>query len=260
MLIVLWTVALLALLGAHITATARQAASLSLLLQGAAAAEALADGLVDEAIFRLLDPSPRGWTADGVPRTVRLGGGIGEVVVLDHAGRVNPSLATPELLTALLRHDGMEEQRAVRLAGAIMDWRTIGESPSPGGAKLAQYRAAGLPYGPPHEAFRSPEELGLVLGMTPDVLARLQPHVSVWTRGQINLARADPVVVQAVQETSGMTSRQLQQAPAGEVAPLVAEIIARVTLREAQAVRRVVVRVDPAGADTPQPWHILAWQ
>ena len=38
-----------------------------------------------------------------------------------------------------------------------------------------------------------------------------------------------------------------------------AEIVARVTLHEAQAVRRIVVRFDPAEAETPQPWHILAW-
>lgn len=256
LLVVLWTVALLALLGTHITATARQAASLSLLLHGAARADALADGLVDEAIFRLLDPSPRGWKADGVLRAVRLGGGVGEVVVLDHAGRVNPSLAPPPLLAALLRREGVEDGRAARLAAAIMDWRTVGDVLSPGGAKLPQYRAAGLPYGPPGEAFRSPGELGLVLGMTPEVLARLEPHLSVWTHGRINLARADPVVAQAVQETRG---EPLQQMPPGEVAPLVAEIVARVSLREAQAVRHVVVRFDPPEAETPLPWHILAW-
>ena len=66
LLIVLWTVTLLALLGSHITGAARRAASISTLLHDAAQAEALADGLVNEAIFHLLDPSPRGWKADGV--------------------------------------------------------------------------------------------------------------------------------------------------------------------------------------------------
>ncbi len=212
-----------------------------------------------EAIFRLFDPSPRGWTADGVPHPLRLEGGVGEVVVRDQAGRVNPSLATPQLLAALLHHDGVEVRHAARLAAAIVDWHTTDETPSPGGAKLAQYRAAGLPYGPPNEAFRSPEELGLVLGMTPEVLARLEPQVSVWTRGQINVERADPVVAQAVAETRDSSRGRWQQLPEGEVPPLVAEIVARVTLREAQAVRRVVVRFDPPEADTPLPWHILAW-
>ena len=259
LLVVLWTVALLALLGSHVTGAARQAASLSLLLHGAARADALADGLVAEAIFRLLDPSAHGWKADGMPRAVRLGGGVGEVVVLDHAGRINPSLVPVDLLASVLRRDGVEQGRAERLAAAIVDWHSFGDIPVPGGAKLPQYRAAGLSYGPPHEAFRSPEELGLVLGMTPDVLARLLPHVSVWTRGRVRLERADPVVAQAVQDTSGLSSEELQQMPGAEAAPLVAEIVARVTLREAQVERHVVVRFDPAGAETAQPWHILAW-
>jgi general secretion pathway protein K len=237
----------------HITAASRQAVSLSLLLHGAAQAEALADGLVNEAIFRLLDPSPRGWKADGVPRLVRLRGGTAEVVVLDHAGRINPSLATPQLLAALLRRDGMERRRAASLAAAIVAWR------APDDSTAGAYRAAGLPYGPPSEAFRSPEELGLVLGMTPDVLARLLPHLSVWTRGHVNLARADPVVAQAVQETAGDTAGQLQQLPEGEVVPLVAAITARVTLPEAQAVRRAVVYFAVGDEETPRPWHILAW-
>ncbi len=258
LLVVLWTVALLALLIAHITAASRQAVSLSLLLHGAAQAEALADGLVNEAIFRLLDPSSRGWKADGVPRSVRLGGGVAEVVVLDHAGRVNPSLATPQLLAALLRGDGMEERRAAGLAANIVAWRTLSDTAA-SEAKTAAYRSAGLPYAPPNEAFRSPEEVGLVLGMTPEVLARLLPHLSVWTRGRINLAQADPVVAQAVQETAGETAGQPQQLPAGEVVPLVAEIIARVSLHEAQAVRRAVVFFAAGELEASQPWHILAW-
>ena len=260
LLIVLWTVALLALLGTHITAAARQAAALSLLLHGAARAEALADGLVQEAVFRLLDPSPHGWTADGVARQVRLGGGAGEVVVLDHAGRVNPSLASPQLLAALLRRDGVEEGRAARLAAAIVDWHTIEDTPSPGGAKLPQYRAAGLPYGPPNEAFRSPGELALVLGMTPELLARLEPHLSVWSRGRIRLDRADPVVAQAVQDARDTPGGEAPPPPPNEAAPLVAEIVARVVLPEARTERHVVVRIDPPGVETALPWHILAWR
>ncbi len=242
----------------HITAASRQAVSLSLLLDGAAEAEALADGLVDEAIFRLLDRSPRGWKPDGVSRSVRLGGGVGEVVVLDHAGRVNPSLASPQLLAALLRRDGMEERRAATLAAAIVAWHTLSDAAT-SEAKTTAYHAAGLPYTPPNEAFRSPEELGLVLGMTQDVLARLLPHLSVWTRGRINLARADPVVAQAVQETAGDDINQLQQLPEGEAAPLVAEIVARVRVREAQAVRRAVVFFSVGDDEASHPWHILAW-
>ena len=98
-----------------------------------------------------------------------------------------------------------------------------------------------------------------MLGMTQDVLARLLPHLSVWTRGRINLARADPVVSQAVQETAGDDAGQLQQLPEGDIVPLVAEIIARVRLREAQAERRAVVFFSVGNDEASHPWHILAW-
>ena len=259
LLVVLWTVALLALLGSHITAGARRAVSLGMLLHDAAQAEALADGLVFEAIFRLLDPSPRGWKADGVPRSVRLGGGRGEVTVLDHAGRVNPSLAPPKLLTALLRLDGVPEPRAARLAAALTDWHTADPMPLPGGAKAPQYRAAGLPYAPPNENYHSPAELGLVLGMTPDVLARLSPHLSIWNLGQIDLSRADPVVVRAVQDTASDAAPP-RPAPESPLPPMLVEIVARVTLPGARTLRRAVVYITPGDEEAPRPWHFLAWE
>ena len=77
------------------------------------------------------------------------------MVVLDHAGRVNPSLASPQLLAALLRRDGMEERRAASLADAIVAWRTLSDTAA-SAAKATAYRAAGLPYAPPSEAFRAP--------------------------------------------------------------------------------------------------------
>ena len=52
-----------------------------------------------------------------------------------------------------------------------------------GGPKLAQYQAAGLPYGPANRPFDSLDELGLVLGMTPTLLARMRPFLSVYQEG-----------------------------------------------------------------------------
>lgn len=263
LLVVLWTVTLLALLGTRITATARQAVSISLLLHDAAQADALADGLVQEAIFHLLDPSSHGWKPDGRVHQLRLGGGRGEVAVSDHAGRVNPAMASPQLLAAILRLEGVDERRAARLAAAVVDWRTAGNRPGQGGARLAQYGAAGLPYGPPGEAYRSAEELGLVLGMSRDVLERLLPHLSVWNAGRIDPSRADPVVARALQD-SGTTQLPSQLQSQVQVQPgnpaLVVEIAAVVWLARAHAERRVVVYLSPAEADGGQPWHILAWK
>jgi general secretion pathway protein K len=250
LLLVLWTMALLALLGGHLVAAARSATGQSMALRAAAEAETEADGLIEEAIFRLLAQGPGHWLADGVARPVRLAHGAAEVMIQNHAGRINPSSAAPELLRALLRGVGVDQQQAGRLAGAIVAWHIIGG----GAASAAPYAAAGLPYGPPGQPFQSIDELGLVFGMTPDLLARLAPHLSVHTDGRVDLAWADPLVAQAVQQAGGGAA---VGGAADEEAALVAEITVRVALPGARASRRAVVRIDRTEDDPAQLWQVL---
>lgn len=65
------------------------------------------------------------------------------------------------------------------------------------------YRAAGLTYQPPGKPFRSLGELGLVLGMTPDVLQRLLPHLTLFTSGDPDPRTADPIVALALRDVRG---------------------------------------------------------
>jgi general secretion pathway protein K len=62
----------------------------------------------------------------------------------------------------------------------MIDLRTVALVPIVGGAKLDRHRLAGLRYGPANHPFASLDEIGLILGMTPALLARLKPHVSVY--------------------------------------------------------------------------------
>ena len=49
-----------------------------------------------------------------------------------------------------------------------------------GGTKIEQYQAAGRPYTPPNRPFESIEEMAFVLGMTPEIMERIRPYVSVY--------------------------------------------------------------------------------
>ena len=163
LLVVLWSLALLALLGTHVVATGRSEVQLAANLRGAAAAEAAADGALFQAVFHLLDPSPRRWWPDGVSREIALPGGAAATVrVESEQGKVNPNLAPAPLLQALLLPLGVEPRAAASLAASILDWRTAGQRPRPDGAKEPQYRAAGRDYAPPGRPFESLDELGLV--------------------------------------------------------------------------------------------------
>lgn len=202
LLIVLWAVVLLALLATQLMAAGRTELQLAANLRGAAAAEAAADGAVQEAVFHLLDPSDP-WLADGAPRVLRVPGGRAVLRIEDEAGKINPNTASPELLRALLRRAGADGRTADGIAAAIVDWRFPSSQGQSGGAKDPQYRAAGRDYGPAGAPFRSVADLGAVLGMTPDLLTRLEPNVSVLTDTDPDLTVSPPLVRQVIQDLRG---------------------------------------------------------
>ncbi len=260
LLVVLWSLALLALIGTHVTATGRAETQLAANLRVAAAAEAAADGALHQAIFHLLDPSPRRWRPDGVSREVALpGGAVATVRVESEQGKVNPNLAPAALLQALLLQLGVEPQAAASLAASILDWRTAGQRPRPGGAKEPQYRAAGRDYAPPGRPFESLDELGLVLGMTPELLARLTPLLSVYQGGEPDLRLAHPVVAQALADAIGR-GEDIEGASESETdaAPVVVVTAAAVLPGGARFTLHAHVRLGPGARG--RGWQILTWR
>jgi len=199
LLIVLWSLVLLALLTTQLTSSARSELQLAANIRSASVREAQADGLIYGAIFRLMSGSPVQRRADGLDQPMAVPGGRAILRVTSLAGKVNPNTASEPLLTALLEQVGMAEKPAAGLAAAIADWHTPGQRARPLGAKAAQYRAAGRSYAPPGAPFETIGELGEVLGMTPQLLARLTPHMSVFYPGDPVRAAADPVVLRVLQ-------------------------------------------------------------
>ena len=56
---------------------------------------------------------------------------------------------------------------------------------------------------PTGQPLRSVAELGLVIGMTPGLLARISPYLSVLAPGPLQAARADPLVQEIVRSLGG---------------------------------------------------------
>ena len=260
LLLVLWSLALLALIGTQVAATGRSEALLAANLRGAALAEAAADGAVHLAIFRLLAPEAQRWPADGLARQVALpGGAAGLLRIESDQGKVNPNLAPAPLLQALLLQLGAEPRAATGLAAAILDWRSAGPRPRPGGAKEPQYRAAGRDYAPPGRPFESLDELGLVLGMTPPLLARLAPFLSIHQGAEPDPRFAAPPVLQALRAAQGAE----EELPADPDSTPVVTVTAAVALPGgARFTRRAVLRLGPGGRG-PGPrgrgWQVLEW-
>jgi general secretion pathway protein K len=255
LLVVLWTLVLIAFIVAHLTASGRTEIRIAGNLVADAVAQAADDGAIFAAIFNQLDPNPdQRWPLNGQAREVTIGNRRVMVQLEDEAGRINPSTASAALLEALLRTTGSDAESARRLARAIGEW--VGSAARPHDAVLADYQAAGLDYGPPGEPFETLDELGRVIGMTPAVLAEIRPHLTLFGPPAPNPANADPVVAAALAE-----SAQTAQAPLPANQPPPDLLTVRITATAvgpgtARSTRRAVVRV---GAMLPGGYAVLAW-
>ena len=257
LLIVLWTLVLIAFVVAHITASGRTEVRIAENLVDNAVARAAADGAISAAIFNLSNPRPeQRWPLDGAPRPLAVGNSRIALRLEDEASRINPNLASPQLLQALLQTLGANPQIAQRLAAAIAEWVGTAQDARPPEAVLADYRAAGLDYQPPGAALESLDELGRVLGVTPAVLAALRPHLSLYAPAEPSPRGTDPVVLAALAAV----------APAGDAtAPSVPTppdiLTARITAvasgpGRARVERIAVVRI---GAALTNGYAVLAW-
>ncbi len=257
LLIVLWAVVLVAFLVTQLTAAGRLETHIASNLRGAAIAEAAADGAIYEALFHLLDGSPERWEADNSIHRITSPSGFALIRIQDEAGKVNPNTASFTLLAALLRNVGADHQAAAAIASNIIIWRTNDPTAQTAITNAARYRSAGRDYGPPGASFQSLDELGLVLGITPELLRRLLPHFSIYSAGTPTLASADPIVRKAITEMQEDANAGLDAGPLGR-SPSVS-ITAEAHDRSGSVFSRsAVIRLEPSTDGLP--YQILTWE
>jgi general secretion pathway protein K len=256
LIIVLWTLVLIAFIAAHVTANGRTEIRIAGNLAADATAQAAADGAIYASIFNLLDPNPeQRWPLDGSPHELIVGGSRVMVQVRDESGRINPSSASPQLLEALLQVAGGEPESARQLAASIVEWAGSAEIGGQQGQPAA-YQAAGLDYGPPREQLETIDELGRVLGMTPAVLAAIRPHLTLFGPAVPNPLNADPIVKAALSKIQLGAQTPALGNQAAEI-PLTTRIIASAFgPSNARAQRSAIVKV---GETLPGGYIVLAW-
>jgi general secretion pathway protein K len=250
LLIVLWTMVLLGLLGSTITVAGRSEAKIATNLLASANAQAAADGAVAVAAYHLLDNSDQHWPADGVTRVVRIGDSEVKLTLHDQRGKIDPNDATSGLMTALLRQLGIAEQTATTLGNAILDWRVANDT-----GLSKSYEAAGHVFGPPHEPFESLDEMSLVMGMTPQLMALLVPHMSLYIEQTPSVAQADPIVAAAI--TDAVKREQLTLNEDQQAGPLIVSVVAAARNRGALFTRTVLLRMNGIAN---QPYEVLEWR
>ncbi len=143
------------------------------------------------------------------------------------------------------------------VADSIVAWRTRLPSLPDGTTKRMAYEISGLNYSPSNHSFDDLEEVGLVVGMTPALFAAVRPFLTVYTAGNIQLADANPLLVQAVQFARDINS---QAAASGFTDPdLVALIHATADSPDARFMREAVVRLKARPRAKEAPYQVLSW-
>lgn len=183
LILVLWVVALLAVLAASLLVDARATMGLAGNQVAAAQARALAEAGVNRAIAaldaghgRLLWPTP------DTRVEWRFGNGIARLRVQNESGKLNLNSASATYMQRLLQAAGLRPEEATALIDAMHDYRDGDSLRRPNGAEAEEYAAAGLPFSPKNGPFAAVEELQQVLGVTPALYARIQPHLTVHSR------------------------------------------------------------------------------
>lgn len=279
LVIVLWILLLVTIsTGAYTLMARMDQLEAHTVLSGTRARMAAEAGL-NLAVVSLRDPDETTrLIPDGRPYVMDFQGIAVEVRVTDERGKLDINATDEQTLLQLLVGHGLEQDQAVLLAAAIMDWSDIDEIERANGAELGAYEAEGLAVGPGNRSFIMIEELLQVLGMPWELYNKMAPGLTVF--GQT--AQPDPAYapVEALLALPEMTEedalnfveqRHSQDSlsaggavlPSGEVAMargrgLTYSILAKATLPNG-VWDQVEATIRQGGGPDGLPYRILRW-
>ncbi len=211
--LVLWVIAMLSILLGSFALVARTENMQSRHLFDTTQARYAAEAGLNLAVYELRkqDPAER-WVGDGRPYRFGYGDAEIEVSITDDSGKIdiNAAANNPDLLINLFMTRGVAPDQAAALSDAIQDWIDPDDNVRPNGAEIAQYKAAGLSYGPKNAPFDTVSELQQVLGMTYDLYEKIEPGITIYSgRSSPTAAAANPIALQALYPDA--SPEQIQQ-------------------------------------------------
>lgn len=209
--LVLWVIAMLSILLGSFALVARTENLQSRHLFDTTQARYAAEAGLNLAVFglRKTDPLQR-WTADGRPYDFGYGDAEIEVRITDESGKIDINAANNgDLLAGLFVARGIALDQAQALSDAILDWRDPDDEKRPNGAEIADYKGAGLAYGPANAPFNTVSELQQVLGMNYALYEQLEPALTIYSGSAKPSAAFAPLEV--LEAMPGMTPELAQQ-------------------------------------------------
>ncbi len=118
---------------------------------------------------------------------------------IDEERKININRADTGILTRLIASVlAVDPEEARALAQAVVDWRVYGDSEIVGFISDEYYDNLEFPYPEKKSDFENMAELNLLRGWTPEVCRRLDPYVTIYGSGQVNVNTAPAPVLAAL--------------------------------------------------------------
>jgi len=261
LLLVLWTLVLLSLIVTAVIALGHSSARLNADITTLDEAQAQADAAIQTGIFHLLVDDGRHWGADGRWRQINQPDLKARLRLTLEADALNPNLAPPQLMAAVLNVLGLPQAEAATLSHMIMIWRmppALIQQANRAAFSPPPMKPGCSPLGRPFETL---DDVAGIPGMTPALLDRLAPHLSFTQTAPPSRRTHDRVLRAAfasmaapggVETAIPSTAGSDPGAPGEDAVSVVIE--ARVAVRADQEMaRRAVVVIDP---DAQQPYTV----
>lgn len=117
----------------------------------------------------------------------------------DEESRLNINKVPVNVLVRLFEQTcDVSSMACEALAGAVVDWRDEDDDPEDSGAESLSYQDMQHPYKPRNAFFQIPEELLLVKGMSPEIYRRVEPYITVYGTGAVNVNTAPNLVLKCL--------------------------------------------------------------
>lgn len=224
LILVVWAVGLMAVIAALIARDAHLDARESNRFRDALAGDLLIQAGQRLALARLSQPAEG--LSTGFPVVCDMEGGRLLINARPISAFVDLNASPEETLAALFVALGAAAPDAAGYAARIVDYRDADTSLSPGGAEFADYTNAGLAHGPANRPFVRTGEVSEVLGLPPDLVAAMLPHVTVHGfSAQVNPLQGSKEVLAAAEvlgTSEGLTTDDAAWTQAAEGSPLFA--------------------------------------
>jgi general secretion pathway protein K len=177
LVLVLWVIVLLSVIAGAMSTVQRTGVSMTSNIRQEREGRALVNaGLNFMALMlerRNLPVVDNPWPVDGRLHPWVFAGKTIWVGAMPEDARIDINQVDPQVLQSLLESLGLEEDQAMAVRDAILDWKDADNATHADGAEDGEYKMEGRPIGARDSVFLSVEELQQVYGITPELYKKL---------------------------------------------------------------------------------------